>query len=305
MHEEGVQWADMNVMVTGATGFLGSHMVRELRARGATVTGVSRREVTGASEGLRWIRADLTDHAQAMHAIASCRPDYVFHLSSLADGRRDLSLVMPTIQAELVASVNVLIAAAEVGVRRLLLPGSLEEPEPGEAPTSPYAAAKACSRLYARMFHLLHDVPVVSTRIFMTYGPGQPQWKLIPSVALAFLRGEAPRVGSPDRSVDWVYVTDVIDGLIRSAEVEGLEGKSLDLGSGTLVTIRDLVEMLRELTNARVIPNYAATPERRFERVVRADLNETMQAIAWCPKVALREGLARTLGALRGEEASG
>jgi hypothetical protein len=113
-----------------------------------------------------------------------------------------------------VAAANVLVAATEGGVRRLLLAGSLEEPDPHESwpvPASPYAAAKLGAGAVARMCHALYGTPVVWLRLFMVYGPAQPDVrKLIPHVTLSLLRGEAPRLSNGKRLVDWIYVDDVV-----------------------------------------------------------------------------------------------
>jgi len=295
-------WEKAKVIVTGARGFIGAHLVRLLVERRADVVATSRSAGAGNDLGVRWIRIDPSDIDEVRRAFAASRPDYVFHLSSLADGRPDVNLVAPTVRAELLSTVNVLTVAAEFGVRRLVLPGSLEEPDPGAAPSSPYAAAKGASRLYARMFHQLYGLPVVTARIFMTYGPGQPDWKLIPSVAKALLSGVPPRIGSPDRPVDWIYISDVVEGLVRMAEAPGIEGRTLDLGNGTLTTVRQVVEILRELCGSSVDPVFAAAPVRPFERVACAELDVTVEALRWRPQVALRDGLARALEALRREQ---
>ena len=298
-----MRWDGIKVMVTGATGFLGSHLVERLVAQGAAVTALSRRDAALSPDGAQWIKADLGDFEQVRDVFGRCRPEWIFHLSSQADGRPDLGLAVPILRAEVVPTVHVLSAASESKVRRLILPGSLEEPDPGEVASSPYAAAKAASRLYANMFYLLDRLPVVIARIFMAYGPRQPAWKVIPSVARALLRGEAPEVGSPMRAVDWIYVSDVVDGMIRLAEVEGVEGKTVDIGTGALATVREVVEILVELTQAPVTPRYARVPARRLERTVRADSDATRREIGWSAQVSLRDGLRRTLDALRMEEA--
>lgn len=297
-------WRGVKALVTGATGFIGAHLVRSLVERGAEVIATSRRDIEGGEAGARWMRADPADIDQLRGAFAASRPDFVFHLSSLADGRHGLSLVLPIMQAELVSTVNVLTVAAEHGVRRLVLPGSLEEPEAGAIPSSPYAAAKAASRLYTGMFHRLYGMPVVTARIFMAYGPGQPDWKLIPKAARALLSGIPPHIGSPDRPVDWIYVSDVVEGLIRLAGTPGIEGMTVDLGSGRLTTVREVVQILRDLSESSAEPVFAGTPARPFERVARADFDEMVRVLRWRPNVALREGLARTLDALRREQGS-
>lgn len=287
------------VLITGARGFIGQWLAAELLRRKAEVHGTSRFAQPENAAGVRWRLCDLTDPAEVRRLFAAIRPEYVFHMSSLADGRRDRDLVIPTFRSEAVATVHVLTAASETGTRRLVIPGSLEEPGPGEAASSPYAAAKATSRVYARMFHELYQMPVVMTRIFMTYGPAQPAWKLIPAVAGQLLRGEPPVIASPAREVDWIYVSDVVAGLLRAMTTPGLEGGSVDIGSGELVTIRDVVERLRTMINASVEPRYGESPPREREQVCKADIGESMRLMGWRPRIGLEEGLRQTVIAMQ------
>ena len=179
------------------------------------------------------------------------QPDVVLHLASEVGGGRQLELVLPMLQANLVATVNVMVACAEVGCSRVVLAGSMEEPDasdPDAVAQSPYAAAKWGALAYARHLHTLHRLPVVHLRVFMVYGPGQPDLrKLVPYVTVSLLRGEAPRLTSGARAVDWIYVDDVVDAFLRAAVASGVEGRSLDIGSGALVTARALVVRLSEL----------------------------------------------------------
>lgn len=290
------------VMVTGASGFLGSHLVDALVSHGASVTASSRRLHSPEEDrpGVRWIKIDLTDVEMIRRHIADVRPSCIYHLSSLADGRPSRDLILPTFHAEAVASVNLLTVCSELEVPRIVLAGSLETPAADEIPLSPYAAAKAVSHLYARTFYHLYRLPVVVARIFMTYGPRQPLSKVIPSVLSMIARGEPPLVRSPRRAVDWVYVSDVVDGLVAMALAPGIEGRTIDLGSGTLVTIGQVVEMLCELTGSGLAPVFQAT-DGRVERVAVADIQPAAELLKWHPRVALREGLGRTIAAFRQE----
>lgn len=291
--------AGSRVLVTGATGFIGRHLATALMAAQADVYATSRGAPPATGSGMQWRRCDLLDSDAVRRLFAEVRPDYAFHLSSLADGRRDRDLVVPIFRSETIAAVNVLNAASESGTGRLLLPGSLEESAPGEIPSSPYAAAKAATRAYAQMFHALYGLPVVMTRIFMAYGPGQPAWKLIPAVAAGLMRGEAPVVTSPDRQVDWIYVADVVDGLIRAATAPGMEGQSVDIGSGELTAIRDVVERLCALIDPAIRPEYGGAGPRVNEQVRCADVGASLRLIGWRAGTALEEGLRRTVVALQ------
>ncbi len=145
-------------------------------------------------------------------------------------------MILPTFHSNLASTVNLLTMAAETGCRRVVLTGSLAEPDPknGELfPSAPYAAAKWASSGYARMFHALYQFPVVIARVFMVYGPAQQDLtKLIPYVTLSLLRGETPKITSGDRLVDWVYVSDVVEGFVALGQAPGIDGETLDLGSG-------------------------------------------------------------------------
>ena len=179
---------------------------------------------------------DLADGAAVGELIDKVRPDVVFHLASHVAGAREVELVAPTFDANLASTVHLLTAVTRHGCRRFIQVGSLEEPEPGEAvavPSSPYAAAKMAASAYARMFHGLYGTPVVLARLFMVYGPAQKDLrKLIPYLVLSLLRGREPKLSSGSREVDWIYVDDVVDGLILAAECDGNEGPARRPGLG-------------------------------------------------------------------------
>jgi UDP-glucose 4-epimerase len=202
------------------------------------------------------------------------------------------------LHANLVAAVNVMLACHEAGCRRIVLAGSMEEPDLGDAQVaqSPYAAAKWAAQTYARMFRALYGLSIVHLRIFMVYGPGQRDLrKLIPYVTTSLLRGEAPELMSGEREVDWIYVDDVVDAFLAAAATPGAEDASLDIGSGKLVPVREVVAHLRRLVGGDIEPRFGAVPDRKLERVRVADPAIAAAAIEWRPRTSLDEGLARTV----------
>lgn len=283
------------ILITGAAGFIGTRLVERWRRDGAEVHAVSRysREPV---DGVLWHRADLSSGDDAEQVVAAARPTLIYHLASAVTGSRDITTVRSTFRDNLQTSVNLLLAAAPVGCR-VVLAGSLEEPDSvDEPPCSPYAAAKAASSAYARMFHALYEVPVVTARLFMVYGPGQRDVrKLVPYVTLALLRNRAPQLSTGRRLVDWIYVDDAVEGLVALGSRPGVEGQHIDLGSGRLVSIRSVVELLVRAVPEAPAPVFAALPERPLEVERRADLRATRHALDWAPQVTLEEGLARTV----------
>jgi nucleoside-diphosphate-sugar epimerase len=150
------------------------------------------------------------------------------------------------------------------------------------------------------MFHSLYECPVVVLRVFMVYGPEQQdRTKLIPYVARCFMDGIAPKLSSGRRPVDWVFVDDVVEAYVRAVEVPQAAGKTLDVGSGKQVTIREVVERLAQLTETDVRPLFGALPDRPFETAPVADVERTNSLIGWRATTDLDTGLRSTLNWLR------
>lgn len=286
------------LLVTGASGFLGRHACARMAAMGAEVHCVSRTPRTSTDTRLRWWRSDVEDLEQTRKLVIEVRPEVILHLGGLVNGAPELGLVGPTFHSLVTSTVNLLGAAAETRCERVVLVGSLEEAEGtsgGVGATSPYGAAKSAATLYGRMFWELFGLDVVVTRPHMAYGPGQRRCKVIPSTILALLRGEVPRFSSGRRELDWIYVDDVVDGLLLAASTPGIGGATLDLGSGQLTPIGDVVRALVKLLDADVKPIFGALPDRHRDRERPADIAHTRAALGWAPKTSLEAGLMRTV----------
>ena len=293
---------DKTVLVTGGAGFIGSVLCAELARAGAIVHSVSRRE-HGPISALRHWRVDLTASTAVSELIRSVQPAYVFHLASHVMGAPDIHHVLPAFHSNLQTSVNLMCALAEVGCTRVITTGSLVEPDPGveqKTPNSPYAAAKWAASDYARMFHALYGLPIAIARVFMVYGPGQQdESKLVPYVIRCLLGGGVPQISSGKHSIDWVFVGDVVAGLMKLAASSNIDGKTVDLGSGSVVTTATLVDTICKLMAPNVRPVYGAIPDRPLEPQRVARVEESQRLIGWTPKVGLTEGLQKTIDSYR------
>jgi nucleoside-diphosphate-sugar epimerase len=182
---------------------------------------------------------------------------------------------------------------------RIVLAGSMEEPalgSPATVPSSPYAAAKWAASGYAQMFHALYSLPVATLRIFMVYGPGQQEpTRLVPYVIRSLLRGEPPRLTSGTRAIDWVYVDDVVEAFVLTALARGVEGATVDIGSGSTLTIRELVEKIAAMVNPRIAPIFGALPDRPLETSNVADAGRAEELLGWRPVTTIDDGLRITL----------
>lgn len=298
------EYAGQRVLVTGARGFLGSNLVPRLAAAGAAVHCVSRGERPAEAVG-RWWRADLGDRAAVERLFAEVGPEAVFHLAGHVTASPGIEQVGPTFHSLLTSTVFVLLASATSGVRRVVLTGSTDElslcrncPDP-PTPPSPYGAAKWAASAYGRMFHSLYGTPVVVVRPVLAFGPHQPADKVVPTVIGALLRGDAPRLSSCSAAADWAYVDDIADGVFRAGHVAGVEGRTYDLGSGRLTTVREVVQQIVELVRERrgdcPEPAFGALPDRPHEEFEPADVEPALADLGWRTTTSLEAGLRQTI----------
>jgi nucleoside-diphosphate-sugar epimerase len=280
------------VVVTGAAGFIGSALRRLLLAVGATVHAVSRSARAAGHGAETWWQLDVREPGALDDLIRSVEPGVVFHLAGETSAARDLALVRPTFEANAVSTVNVLSAvAAGSPTTRVVVAGSLEE-----GATSPYALSKATAHAYGLLFHELYGTRVVHLRVFMTYGPAQlATRKLVPYVTLALLAGEPAQISSGRRLVDWIYVDDVAAAFLAagSAGAEA-DGRTFDVGSGKLISVREVAEEIRRIVGGGDL-ELGARADRPREQEPVADPEPAAQTFGWRATTPLAEGLRRTV----------
>ena len=291
--------AGARVLVTGATGLIGSHALRVLEEEEAEVVALSR-GVRPAERGARWLRCDIGQPGAVAGVVTSVRPEAIIHLAGAVRGDRSLEAVTPTLRANLVATVELLEAATRLSCRRIVLSGSLlEEPAAGgpqAVPPSPYGASRWAASAYGRMFHALFGAPVVILRPSFAYGPGQERSKLIPHVITALLDGGSPELSSGERLLDCVYAEDVARAYVQAAAAPGVEGRTIDIGSGIPTPVRRIVELIVQCVGPTAgRPRFGELPVRALEQEVEVDVDETARVLGWRATTGLEEGLRRTV----------
>lgn len=284
-------------LVTGGRGFLGQHLARALSEAGWTVH-ITSRSASGTQAGIACHACDLADLPAADTLLGRIRPRVVFHLAGAVSASPEIELVLPTFHSHVTSTINLMTLVQKHSVDRLVVCGSMMEMLDA-VPSSPYNAAKGVARLYAQMFHSLYATPVTVARTFVTFGPGQGPEKVLPYVIRTLAAGRAPELGSGAWRADWIYVSDVIDGLLRMATAPGIEGHVLDLGRGELTSLKEMVLTIAGLMNAEAKPVFGARPDRPDEPERCADVASTTARLGWTPRIATDEGLRRTIQAYR------
>lgn len=287
-------------IVTGASGFLGSHLAKRLVGEGWSVHTTSRHERSDLQRDYLHHAVDLSCMSSANDLLSKVRPQLIVHLAGSVSADPSLDLLVPTFRSHVVSAVNLISLLGKAHFERLVLTGSLTEAS-DDALSSPYAVAKKSVGLYAKTMRELHELPIVSVRPFMTYGPKQSISKVIPYVITSLLSGDRPQLSSGSWTADWIYVDDVVNGIFRAATRSPLPEFDIDLGSGSLVSLKEVLSLVATIMGQQDSLDFGAKRDRPLENVRVADVDATQKAIDWIPRISLKEGLSRTIDYYRHE----
>lgn len=298
-------------LVTGGAGFIGSHLVEELVRRGQQVRVVD--NLTTGKKGnlahvpaIEFIEGDLADIAVAHKAVAGI--DYVLHQAAIPSVPRSVTDPISSNTANVDATLNVLVAARDAGVKRVVYAGSSSAygdtptlPKHEDMPTkplSPYALQKLVGEWYARLFTNLYGLETVTIRYFNVFGPRQdpssPYSGVISLFISAIIEGRAPTIfGDGEQTRDFTYVSNVVDGVLRACEAKA-NGEVINVATGLRISLNQLFEMLRDLTKSSVTLVYAA-PRAGDVRDSQADITRARAILGYEPSVSFADGLRRTL----------
>lgn len=299
-------------LVTGGAGFIGSHLVEELARRGEQVRVVDnlstgKRQNLAHVAGVELVVGDLAELDVARQAVAGM--DYVLHQAAIPSVPRSVSDPVTSNRSNVDATLNVLVAARDAGVRRLVYAGSSSAY--GDTPTlpkhegmptsplSPYALQKLVGEQYAAMFTKLYGFDTVTIRYFNVFGPRQdplsPYSGVISLFISALVDGRRPTIfGDGEQTRDFTFVANVVDGVLRAASAAGVAGRTVNVATGGRISLNELFATLRDLTGSTLEASYA--PARPGDvKHSQADITRARQVLGYEPIVGLREGLGRTL----------
>ena len=251
----------------------------------------------------------VDDPAKIGEGIRQAAAPLVIHLNAHVSTERSMQALQLSVQWNLLSTISLLTACAEIGTKRVVLMGSCEEygkeihpfdPTLAADPSSPYGASKAAITAYARMFTTSFHLPTVVLRPSVVYGPEQSPRMLISQVMLALALGRTIDVTEGKQTRDFVYVSDVVDAILLSLVTPGIEGEVLNAGSNEIVTVRECLERIEAISGRTGLIEYGKRPYVDREIFHYELINEpTYKALSWRPAVSLDEGLRRTWESMR------
>jgi len=303
-------------LVTGGAGFIGSHLTEEAARRGHRVR-VADDLITGKRanlahvSGVEFLQGDLADLAFARKAVAGV--EFVLHQAAIPSVPRSVADPLTSHRANVDATLNVLLAARDAGVRRVVFAGSSSAygntrtlPKYEAMPTyplSPYALQKVVGEQYLQLFTSLYGLETVTTRYFNVFGPRQdpssPYSGVISVFANALLDDRSPTIyGDGEQTRDFTYVADVVDGVLRAVEASNVSGEVLNIAAGGRISLNRLFYTMRTLIGSSVTPVYAAARAGDV-RDSQADITKARTLLGFDPKVSFEDGLRLTVDSYR------
>jgi len=299
----------MRILITGATGFIGRALAAKLAADPQLDVAILVRDnhrnrslpdpLNSLIDRLVVVYADLREYHETRRALQAVRPDRIFHLA--AGGVSDPFLAVDlALEQNLFTTLNLLRAAFEEN------PNSLPEKvvavrTPGElSAMNPYAAGKAAAWQFCVMYARTRGWPIVGAMPFQTYGPGQDTRNLVRGAMAAAIAGEDFPLTAGSQEKDWIYVGDVVYGLIAVSNADLPPGTSLDLATGRLTSVVEVVKQIYDIAGGAGKPLIGAIPSRAGEvQVQTANIQRTQELIGWEAVTPLEQGLQRTYEQMR------
>ena len=305
-------------LVTGASGFIGSHLVRRLVADGvevhaltSAVSSVYALRLVDLRDRITVHEGSLTDRSAMDAVVGAVRPTHVFHLGAYTHVGKSWQRVDECIQVNVQGTVNLLEALDAVGYERFVNVGTSEiygdvpvpfrEDQPVR-PASPYAASKYAAERFCRVFVDGRGWPIVMLRPFNAFGPAQTADRIIPEVIVRALRGQEVLMTQGRQTREFNFVEDLVDAMVRAAAVPGIEGGLFNLGCGDDVSIRDITTLVLDLMGNPVPARFGALADRPIEIwEMRCDSSRAREALGWKPEHSLADGLEKTIAWYRRE----
>jgi nucleoside-diphosphate-sugar epimerase len=244
--------------------------------------------------------------------------DFILHQAAIPSVPRSVKDPVTSNRANITASLNVLVAARDAGVRRLVYAGSSSAygdtptlPKREDMPTnplSPYALQKLVVEQYCQLFTKLYGLETVTTRYFNVFGPrqdpGSPYSGVISLFSTALLEGRSPVIyGDGEQTRDFTYVANVVDGVLRACEAPDVAGQMMNVATGGRISLNDLLNTMNKILGTSLTATYME-PRPGDVRDSQADISKAKTLLGYVPSVDLAEGLTRTLDWCRSEAAA-
>jgi nucleoside-diphosphate-sugar epimerase len=305
-------FSNREILVTGAAGFIGSHLTKKLLSEGAKIH-IFLKETSNLIR-LENVLGDLTvwygdlrDYQAVNYCIKNSRPQIIYHLATFRDVSRNLELIETMIEINVKGALNLMRGVFEerINLDCFINTGSSEEYGDGavpfdekqrEVPVSPYSASKVAVTYFCQMLYKTMGLPIITLRPFLVYGPDQDTDMFIPSLIHHCLERKDFQMTTGDQTREFNYIEDIVDAYLLAAHSPRAIGEIINIGNGVEYRIKDIAEKIVDMMGEPIQLLVGALPKRPGEAEhFFCDCKKAKNLLGWSPKVGLDEGLLKTI----------
>jgi nucleoside-diphosphate-sugar epimerase len=298
------------ILITGAGGFIGRHLLHQLQSFGAQISTISRNHNNFPKE-IEQFTIDIKDTSAINECLQNCQPDHIFHLAAFKERNESIQAFYSSVETNVIGTLNLFSAAKEVAsVKSIVTLGTAEEygknippfnEKLRECPVTPYSFSKLCVSQMGELFFHLYNLPVIIVRPTLAYGPGQGTDMFLPLLITSLLENKPFDMTLGDQTRDFVYVADLIEAMILASGNTNANGQIINIGSGVPTKIADIARTIDEIIGKKGLVKLGGKPYRKNE-VMNYYISpaKAERILGWKAKTSLKEGLNRTIAYYKG-----
>lgn len=294
---------NLPVLVTGATGFIGRHLINALTRENADISIISRKKVA-LNGKIKTYVGDLTDKAFISKAVKEANPKKIFHLAAVVNPSRDINLLEESFKVNFFGTVNLLNSLKNVEYDSFVFNSTAEVYGNSKIPfkenmmlnpLSPYSLSKASAEIFCNMLHKNNGYPITILRLFLVYGPGQKANRFLPQLLTALLQNKEFSMTKGQQKRDYTFIDDVIEALIKASLIKQASGETINICSGKQFSIKSIASRIAAMLDKRSLIKYNLPYRKNEQWDYCGDGTKARKILKWSPKTGIDNGLEKTI----------
>jgi len=298
------------VLITGASGFIGRHLLHQLHTYGSHISTISRNH-NDFPEDIEQYVIDIKDTRAIQECVNSYQPEYIFHLAAYKERNENIQAFYSSIETNLMGTLNVFSAARdENSIKSVVTLGTAEEygnnlppfnERYRERPVTPYSFSKLCISHMGELFFHLYNLPVIIIRPTLAYGPGQGTDMFLPSLITSLLENKPFEMTTGEQTRDFIYIDNLVEALIMSSVNVKAHGQIINIGSGVPIKLTNMVKNIERMVGRHDLVKLGRKPYRINEVMeYYVDVKKAEDILGWRAKTSIEAGLKETIAYYRG-----
>ena len=298
-------FGDRSILITGASGFIGQHLLKQFNKYSDSIVTIQRNKMP-VDPAIRQFECDIVNRNDLHSCFAQCDPEIIVHLAGYKERSSNLSGFSEGIHTNVIGSLNIFSEALKKeNLESFIVLGTAEEDGNNvcpyketmrESPVSPYSFSKTCISHMAILFYTLYSLPITVLRPTLAYGPGQENDMFLPSLISSLHHDQPFMMTAGEQTRDFLYIDDLIDAILRVPQHHLSRGNIINIGSGIPTRILDIAYLVEKLMNKKNLIQLGQIPYRDNEIMnYCVDINNAKKILHWKPRVRLDAGLKKTI----------